>query len=98
MAAITPAEYRALASVRYRMRRILAFSESAARQAGVEPQQHQLLLAIRGFPEDEHASVTALAERLQIRHHSAVELINRAESAGLVAKHADADDARRVVL
>jgi DNA-binding MarR family transcriptional regulator len=95
---ITDEEYEALAAVRYQMRRFLTFSESAARAAGVEPQQHQLLLAIRGLPSDRLANVKALAERLQIRHHSAVELIQRADAAGLVTRVADRDDGRRVTL
>lgn len=97
-APVTDREYRALADVRYTIRRFLAFSEAAARDAGVEPQQHQLLLAIRGLPEGERADLTTLAERLQVRHHSVVELAGRAEAAGLVVRIADPDDARRVIL
>ena len=95
---VSNAEYRALAAVRYRIRRFLIFSESAAREAGVEPQQHQLLLAIRGLPAGEAATVTAVADRLQIRNHSAVELVARAARAGLVERRIDSDDARRVAL
>ena len=91
-------DYAALAAVRYRIRRFLMFSESAARDAGIEPQQHQLLLAIRGLPPDHVADVTTVAERLQIRHHSAVGLVRRAVTAGLVARTPDAADARRVTL
>ena len=95
---VTDAEYRALAAVRHRIRRFLTFSESAAREAGIEPQQHQLLLAIRGLPAGEAATVTAIADRLQIRHHSAVELSGRAERAGWITRAADVGDARRVTL
>lgn len=95
---ISDAEYVALANVRYRIRRFLMFSEAEARMAGVEPKQHQLLLAIRGLEGREAATVAAVAERLQVRHHSAVELITRAARAGLVIRTDDAQDARRVVL
>jgi DNA-binding MarR family transcriptional regulator len=96
--ALTDAEYRSLAAVRYRIRRFLAFSETAAREAGVEPQQHQLLLAIRGLPENELATVKTVADRLQIRHHSAVELVARAAASGLLTRRTDPDDARRASL
>lgn len=95
---VSTADYRALAEVRYGIRRFLAFSEDAARAAGVEPQQHQLLLAIRGLPAGHVADITTLAGRLQVRHHSAVELAKRARAAGLVSATADAADARRSVL
>ncbi len=95
---VTDAEYEALATARYRIRRFLTFSEAAARDAGVEPQQHQLLLAIRALPAAEPATVKAIADRLQIRHHSAVELLTRAAAAGLVTRQADPDDARRVTI
>jgi DNA-binding MarR family transcriptional regulator len=91
-------DYAALAAVRYRIRRFLAFSEGAARESGIEPQQHQLLLAIRGLPPGQVADVTTVAERLQIRHHSAVELVRRAVTAGLVTRTPDPADARRVTL
>ena len=72
----------------------LRFSEDAAREAGVTPNQHQLLLAIRGFPTGD-PSVTDLAEWLQLKHHSTVELVDRAVDAGLISRHPDADDRRR---
>jgi DNA-binding MarR family transcriptional regulator len=71
------ADYQALAEFRYLLRRFLHFSEQEARAAGLEPQQHQMLLAIKGLPADKAASVGELAERLQLQHHSTVELINR---------------------
>jgi DNA-binding MarR family transcriptional regulator len=95
---IADAEYAALSNVRYRIRRFLMFSEAEARIAGIEPQQHQLLLAIRGLQGREPATVAAVAERLQVRHHSAVELVTRAARTGLVIRTDDPDDARRVVL
>lgn len=94
VAELADAEYRALARFRHALRKFLRFSEEAARAAGVTPLQHQLLLAIRGFP-DGHPSVSDLAEQLQQRHHSVVELIDRAEDAGLVHRSMDPSDGRR---
>jgi DNA-binding MarR family transcriptional regulator len=88
-------EYRALAQFRAGLRRFLHFSEEAARDAGTTPAQHQLLLAIRGFPGPGQPVVGDLAEALQLRHHSAVELVDRAERAGLVVRTPDPDDLRR---
>ena len=79
-------DYRALAEFRYHIRRYLEFSDQAARASGIEPKQYQLLLAIRSLSEDSEAIVGALAEQLRVRHHSAVELINRAERNGLVRR------------
>lgn len=99
MASTVPvADYRALAEVRYRIRCFLNFSEGAAREAGVEPQQHQLLLAIRGLPEGEEPTIGRLAERLQIAHNSAVELVRRGVERGLVEKRTSAEDRRAVHL
>ena len=83
---LTGPEYRALAEFRYEVRRFLHFSERAARSAGLEPQQHQLLLAVKGMPEDGKATVGVLAERLQIEHHSVVALLDRMEARGLVRR------------
>ncbi len=95
--ALTTADYRRQAEFRYRLRRFLHFSEEAARTNGIEPQQHQLLLAIRGLPAGARPTVSALSERLYLRHHSTVELIDRLEKQGLAARrHGDAD--RREVL
>ncbi len=69
-------EYQALAEFRYALRRFLHFSEEAARRAGITPQQYLALLAVRGFPGRERATVSELAERLKVRHHSAVGLID----------------------
>lgn len=95
---MSPSEFRALAEFRYQLRRFLHFSEQAARAAGLEPQQHQLLLAIKGLPLEKVASVGELAERLQIQHHSAVELINRTEERGLIERSRDENDQRRVLI
>ena len=73
----------------------MRFSEEEARRAGLTPAQHQLLLFVRGFPDDRLPSVSDLAERLQQRHHSVVELLDRAEAAGLVWREEDAADRRR---
>ncbi len=94
MADLADWEYRALARFRYALRKFLRFSEEAARAVGVTPLQHQLLLAIRGFP-DGPPSVSDLAEQLQQRHHSVVELVDRAADAGLVRRSADPSDGRR---
>jgi DNA-binding MarR family transcriptional regulator len=91
---VTDAEYRALARFRYALRVFLRFSEDAARDAGITPNQHQLLLAIRGFPEAA-PTISDVAEWLQLRHHSAVELVDRAVDAGLVRRRSDQDDRRR---
>lgn len=91
-------DYQSLADFRYEIRRFLNFSEDAARRAGIEPQQHQALLAIKGLPDGRKATVGALAERLQIQHHSAVELSNRLESNGLVSRSRSETDRRRVLL
>jgi DNA-binding MarR family transcriptional regulator len=80
------ADYRALAEFRYHIRRYLEFSDQAAKAAGLEPRQYQLLLAIRGLPDDVDPTVGVLAQQLHAHHHSTVELINRAESNDLVRR------------
>jgi len=89
-------DFEALARFRFGIRAYLRFSEDTVRQHGVTPQQYQLLLAIKGFPGRDWASVRELAERLQLRHHSVVELVNRAQKQGLVRRSADPGDARVV--
>nr|BBH94963.1 hypothetical protein KTA_31620 [Thermogemmatispora argillosa] len=93
-----PIDYRALAEFRYQIRRFLRFSEQVAREAGLEPQHYQLLLALKGLPEGRKATITELAERLQIQHHSAVELINRLTERDLVRKQRDPLDQRQVII
>ncbi len=95
---LSQAEYRALAELRYQLRRFLHFSEQEARATGLEPQQHQLLLAIKGLPAEKMASIGELAERLQLQHHSTVELINRMAERGLLERQRDASDQRRVLI
>src|SRR5581483_4842788 len=79
-------DYRALAEFRYHIRRYLEFSDEAAKAAGLEPKQYQLLLAIKGFAPDIQPTVGELAEQLRAHHHSTVELIDRAEAKGLVQR------------
>jgi DNA-binding MarR family transcriptional regulator len=95
---LTDREYQSLARFRYALRRFLHFSEQAARDEGLTPNQHQLLLAIRGWTGETSPSITNVAELLQLRHHSTVELAHRAESAGLVSFHPDPTDGRRQLL
>jgi DNA-binding MarR family transcriptional regulator len=89
-------EYEALAEFRHALRQFLHFSERAAEQAGLAPQQHQALLAIMGFPGREQVTIGELAERLQIRHHSAVGLVDRLVAQGLVTREHSAGDRRQV--
>ncbi len=91
-------DYAALAEFRFQIRRFLHFSETAARQAGLEPQQHQMLLAIKGLPSRERPTVRALAERMQLQHHSTVELVDRMERAGLVERQRNDQDRREVLV
>jgi DNA-binding MarR family transcriptional regulator len=91
-------DYRALAEFRYELRRFLTLSEQAARAAGIEPQQFQALLAIKGLPAGCTATIGRLAERLQIRHHSAVELVNRLETHGVLKRTRNRKDRREVLL
>lgn len=92
------ADYEALSEFRYQIRRFLEFSQAAAEAVGLTARQHQALLAIKGFPSGRAAAIGDLAERLRIRHHSAVELVDRLEKAGLVVRSVDADNQRRVLL
>jgi DNA-binding MarR family transcriptional regulator len=91
-------DYVTLAEFRHALRVFQRFSEDAARAAGVTPAQHQLVLAIKGWPRPEPPSVSEIAERLQLRIHSTVELVRRAEQAGLVTTRVDVDDHRRQLL
>ena len=95
---ISLSEYQALAEFRYQLRRFLRFSEEAARAVGLEPQQHQLLLALKGLPDERMATVGELAERLQIQHHSTVELIDRMVERNLLERSRDENDQRRVII
>jgi DNA-binding MarR family transcriptional regulator len=89
-------DYQSLAEFRYQMRRFLHFSESAARDAGIEPQHHQLMLAVKGVPDGEEPRIAYLAERLQVQHHSAVELVDRMVKKGLITRTRGESDRREV--
>jgi DNA-binding MarR family transcriptional regulator len=91
-------DYQAIADFRFEIRRFLHSSERLVRAAGLEPQQHQALLAIKGLRPDRVATVGVLAERLLVQHHSAVELVNRLETKGLLRRARAADDRRSVLL
>lgn len=90
--------FKAMAELRYQIRRFLRFSENAARQAGIEPQQHQLLLAVRGLPHGLKPTVGVLAERMQLQHHSTVELIDRLVERGFLFRLRSTDDKRQVLV
>jgi DNA-binding MarR family transcriptional regulator len=99
MAPLTPEpDFKAMAELRYQIRRFLRFSETAARQAGIEPQQHQLLLAVRGLPDRLKPTVGVLAERMQLQHHSTVELIDRLVERGFLCRLRASDDRRQVLV
>jgi DNA-binding MarR family transcriptional regulator len=95
---MTPDEYRALAEFRYRIRVFLNGSEQASRAAGLEPQQYVLLLAVRGLPLGREASIRELAERMQLRHHSVVELVDRLEQRLLLRRERSRADRRQVIV
>ena len=90
--------YKAMAELRYQIRRFLRFSENAARQAGIEPQQHQLLLAVRGLPDALKPTIGVLAERMQLQHHSTVELIDRLVERNFLFRLRSTDDKRQVLV
>jgi DNA-binding MarR family transcriptional regulator len=91
-------QYRLLSEFRFRIRSFLHFSEETARNSGLEPQQHQLLLALRGLPEGSRPTIGTLADRLCLRHHTAVELVNRLAERGAVARRHNEDDRREVLV
>jgi DNA-binding MarR family transcriptional regulator len=93
---VTDAEYVALAEFRFALREFLGFSEAAAAAAGLTPRQHQALLAIRAAPSGTPLSVGGLAARLQVRHHSAVGLLDRLATLGLARRRPGRRDRRQV--
>jgi DNA-binding MarR family transcriptional regulator len=95
---LTAGDYQSLAEFRHQIRRFVYFSERAARIAGLEPRQHQLMLALKGLPAGVRPKIGELATRLQIQHHSAVELVNRLEASGLVRRQRGTQDRREVLL
>jgi DNA-binding MarR family transcriptional regulator len=92
------AQLRTLAEFRHRLRQFLQFSENAAQKLGLQPQQHQLLLQIAGAPDCNATTIGYAAERLGLRHNTAVELSNRCQEAGLIRRKQDGDDRRCVLL
>ena len=96
--AIKESEYRGLAELRFRLRRFLQEGDATARQAGLEPQQYLLLLAIRGLPDGLTATISTLADRLSLRHHSTVELIDRMEAHGYIRRFRRKEDRRQVLI
>ena len=96
--ALSLADYGSLAELRYQIRRFLHFSEQASRMAGLAPRQHQLMLALKGLPERVRPRIGELAERLQTRHHSTVELANRLSAGGYVRRNRLGKDRREVWL
>jgi DNA-binding MarR family transcriptional regulator len=95
---ISSAEFRALAEFRYRIRIYLNGSEEAARNAGLEPQQYMLMLALRGLPPGREPSIRELADRMQLRHHTVVELVDRLERRQLLRRERSRSDRRQVIL
>jgi DNA-binding MarR family transcriptional regulator len=91
-------QYRDLAEFRRQIRKFIHFSEATAREHGIEPQQHQLLLAVLGLPEGVKPTIGEIASRLFIQHHSAVELINRLEATGAVTRVPGVEDKREVLI
>jgi DNA-binding MarR family transcriptional regulator len=89
---------RSLADFRHELRSFLCFSEQAAVRAGLQPQQHQLLLQVAGAPETTPVTIAFVAGRLGLKHNSSVELVNRSEREGLLARTEDARDKRRILL
>jgi DNA-binding MarR family transcriptional regulator len=95
---ITKTEYEVLAEFRYTLRWFMSFSEKATKEVGITPQQHQALLAIKGFPGREQITIGELSERLQIKHHSTVGLVNRLEAEKLIVRVPDQNDRRKVFI
>lgn len=93
---LSDADYRRLLEFRTALRKFLDYSKVQAAAAGLTPMQHQLLLAVRGHEGNAPPTIGDLAAHLLIRHHSAVELVDRAEGAGLIERRRDPTD-RRVV-
>jgi DNA-binding MarR family transcriptional regulator len=90
--------FRRLAEFRHRIRKFLHYSEEAARAEGIEPQQHQLLLILKGLPKDTRPTLSTLAERLCLRHHSTVELVDRLVERGAARRRHSSEDHREVLV
>jgi DNA-binding MarR family transcriptional regulator len=98
MTQLSQSDYRALGAFRYEIRKFLAFSEQAARSSGIEPQQHQLLLAVQSLPRGKRPTIGAIAERLCVQHHTAVALVDKLERGGMVERERSNEDRREVLL
>ena len=98
LTSVLPAQLKTLSEFRHQLRLFLQFSESAAQKLGLQPQQHQLLLQIAGASDGTATTVGYVAERLGLRHNTAVELSNRSQEAGLIKRKPGSDDRRRVLL
>jgi DNA-binding MarR family transcriptional regulator len=96
MAKLDKSDYVALAELRKSIRKFLRFAEEGARDEGITPQQHQVLLAIMGQPQRDWASISEIADFLQLRHHTVVGLIDRCEGIGLVRRNQSSQDRRKV--
>jgi DNA-binding MarR family transcriptional regulator len=95
---LSPDDYRSLAEIRYQIRCFLRFSEKAARSAGLEPQQHQLLLACKGLPKASRPTIGTLAERLCVQHHTTVALVDNLVALGLIERVRNSPDRREVLV
>lgn len=95
---LTIQDYQSLAEFRHQIRRYIRFSEKVVRNANLEPRQYQLLLALKGLPANVRPRIAELAEQLQIQHHSAVELVDRLETGGLVRRERGTNDRREVLV
>jgi DNA-binding MarR family transcriptional regulator len=95
---LSSTDYEAIAELRYQIRRYLRFSEEVSRAGGLEPRQYQLMLALKGLPQGTRPRIGELAERLQIQHHSTVELVNRLMSGGYVRRYQEGSDQREVLV
>lgn len=98
MSAPSVNELRHLARFRFALRKLLRAGEEAAREAGLTPQHHQLLLGVAGFSDNGHATISQLADFMQLRHHSMVGLVDRAESLGLVRRSTNPENRREVLV
>lgn len=96
--ALLEAEYMALAEFRYQLRRFLRHMEDEVRQLGVNPQQYQVILAIKGLPQEQVPTISRIAERMQLNHNSTVELVDRCEERGLLKRARSGSDRRQVTL
>jgi DNA-binding MarR family transcriptional regulator len=95
---ISTREYRALAELRYCIRQFLRDGDAVARRVGLSPQQYSMLLEIRGLPQDDKATIQILAERVALKHHSVVELVDRLEEHGYVRRSRGSEDRRLVMV